>query len=381
MAHPTILNRRVGRHRLAQHSFAPRTLLSVRLGGLFLAMGLLLTGCPSRDSVGLRAIGLLGEGVINDPKNKSLRFDILKFGLEQFCTEMGRRGAPLKMRDNDPVMGRFFTQSCQSQIIEGGDQQSFIVRFSGNGHAWTNLSGRIGFEASGLVEYAADFHLQGDAMYIYFRPRNVNAASFHTLMVESKLAQAGMAVTGVSSDQIGHDLLTGQLQRGFTVIRKNSEGEMDFGMGIIAKGRLPFRPFQIRSSDKLVLENDRTEIQVGQQDIIGGFRVKESGQALYLMLTLDGARSVDFFLVDRASGDRMLDQFHRRPGPAQLSSRPPMDELLHAGPAVARFLAVPPGEYYLVIDHSDGAGHSSPRATGNQSPATVDYLVQVGDAP
>ena len=63
MAHPTILNRRVGRHPHAQHSFAPRTLLSVRLGGLFLAMGLLLTGCPSRDSVGLRAIGLLGEVV------------------------------------------------------------------------------------------------------------------------------------------------------------------------------------------------------------------------------------------------------------------------------------------------------------------------------
>jgi hypothetical protein len=41
-------------------------------------------------------------------KNKSLRFDMLKFGLDSFCHEMLKGGAPLKMADDEPVIGRFF---------------------------------------------------------------------------------------------------------------------------------------------------------------------------------------------------------------------------------------------------------------------------------
>jgi hypothetical protein len=46
------------------------------------------TGCPKQETLGIGAMGLLGKGVINDPKNKSLRFDLLKFGLDQCCREM-----------------------------------------------------------------------------------------------------------------------------------------------------------------------------------------------------------------------------------------------------------------------------------------------------
>ena len=59
------------------------------------------TGCARREALGVRAMNLLGPGVINDPKNRSLRFDLLKFGLDQFCQEMKVRGAPLKVRDEE----------------------------------------------------------------------------------------------------------------------------------------------------------------------------------------------------------------------------------------------------------------------------------------
>jgi hypothetical protein len=55
--------------------------------------------CASRESLGTRSMSILGAGVVNDPANKSLRFDLLKFGLESFCGEMQRLGTPLRMGD------------------------------------------------------------------------------------------------------------------------------------------------------------------------------------------------------------------------------------------------------------------------------------------
>src|SRR5262245_29023744 len=69
---------------------------------------LLLGACGNQESLGVSALSVVSAGVVNDPANKSLRFDLLKFGLERFCVEMQRRGAPLKLSDSEPVLGRFF---------------------------------------------------------------------------------------------------------------------------------------------------------------------------------------------------------------------------------------------------------------------------------
>src|SRR5688572_17032416 len=81
-------------------------------------------GCPKSETLGASAVTILGSGVVNNPSNKSLRFDILKFGLERFCFEMLRRGAPLKMADDQPVIGRFFAESCTSQVIDDESRKS-----------------------------------------------------------------------------------------------------------------------------------------------------------------------------------------------------------------------------------------------------------------
>src|SRR5882672_5298811 len=139
------------------------TLAGMRARSLALLSAVALfgtTGCPNKESMGIGAMGLLGPGIINDPKNKSLRFDLLKFGLDQFCREMRERGAPLKLRDGEPVLGRFFANGCNSQVIDEESRQSFVVQYSGTGYAWTNITQRLGFESTGLVEYAPDFQLQ-----------------------------------------------------------------------------------------------------------------------------------------------------------------------------------------------------------------------------
>lgn len=350
----------------------------------FLLAGLLTmsSGCGSSEALGFGALTVLSDGVINDPSNKSLRFDILKFGLDQFCTEMSRRGAPLKLRDGEPVLGRFFASTCNSQIIDEEGRQSFIVQYTGRGYGYTNITRRLGFEAAGLVEYATDFQVHGDAMYIYFRPRNVGSASFDVRLVEGALANAGIALTGVNPSDLGKNILESQLKRGFTVVRYSKRGETDFSMGLIAVGQRPFRPFNVVSSDKPTLENDRTEVHQDQQDFIGGFSVPDSDQALQLTMTLDGAAAVDVLVVAKPSGDLVLNQFTTRAGPTPLNFSPAFSDVLQANTTFSRLIALPQGEYYLMIDHSSAVGVTTPPTVLlDDRAARVDYLVQLADAP
>ncbi len=342
----------------------------------------LLLGCPSREKVGSNAMTFLGPGVVNDPKNKSLRFDILQFGLERFCQEMTRRSVPLKLADDQPVLGRYFADTCSSQVLDDENRKSFAVQYAGKGYAWTNLTKRVGFKAAGLVEYAPDFQLHEGAMYVYFRPRNIDATSFETRMVESVAAQTGIAVTGTDADEVGQNILKEQLQRGFTVIRYDADGATEFGLGYIALGAQPFKPYRVENSDKVVLANDRTEVHSEQQDYIGGFEVLEAGQALYFTLDLDGAPEVDAFIVPKGNGDLMIESYLGNPGPTRLTAPPVLDEPIRSGAAWKRFLPLPQGLYYLVIDHSTQVGHVAPPAqAGDDRAAKLDYLVQLGDAP
>lgn len=351
--------------------------------GMAAALALLgAVGCPSRDSLGINAMGLLGPGIINDPANKSLRFDLLKFGLDQFCKEMRERGAPLKLRDGEPVLGRFFANGCNSQVIDDESRKSFIVQYSGTGYGWTNLTQRLAFESSGLVEYAPDFQLQNGAMYIYFRPVNVASASFRTLVVESALAQTGIAVTGVNPDQLGRDIVDGELKRGFTVIRYSSNGETDFGMGVVAVGEKPFRPFIVQSEDKVTLDDDRTEVHSNQQDLVGGLIVPDDGKALYLTMQVDGAPAVDVFLVGKDDGDKIVDRLVHTPGPTTLTAPPLLMSTVVAGSPWKQIVPVPKGTYYMMIDNSAAIGQAAPPAIqGDDRAARVDYVVEVGDKP
>ena len=136
-----------------------------------LAISLALAGCPSREGLGTSSMAVLGSGVVNDPTNKSLRFDLLKFGLDSFCEEMLKGGTSLKFSDDQPVMGRFFAAGCQTQILDEENRKSIIVQYQGKGYAYGHPIGRAGFEAAGLIEYAPDFQLHEGALYVYFRPR------------------------------------------------------------------------------------------------------------------------------------------------------------------------------------------------------------------
>lgn len=342
---------------------------------------LALNACGSRESMGDGSLRVLGAGVVNDPANKSLRFDMLKFGLDRFCEEMLKTGAALKLSDEEPVLGRFFAESCQSQVIDEEARKSFVVQYTGKGYAWTNVTGKLGFTSRGLVEYAPDFQLSDGALYVYFRPKSIDAAQFQLVSVDSNLAQAGVAAaagTNLSPDEIGKHVLDSQLRRGFTVIRYGSDGRTDFGLGFIPKGQAPYKPFEIKT-EKRVLANERTEVHIQGQDFLGPLSVTDDGSALFVTLDVDGADMVDYQIVPKQLGDAMLDRYVRTPGPCPLLAPPAFDATAGRAARTQQPVPLPVGQYFLILDNSAVLGRSAPPAgAAGDNAARVDYALMLG---
>jgi hypothetical protein len=190
-----------------------------------------------------------------------------------------------------------------------------------------------------------------------------------------------VSAAGMNPEALGKQIVDSQLRRGFTVVRAGSSGETEFGTGIIPTGERPFHPFQVQSSDKRVVVNERTEIHTGQQDYVGAFDVDGKGQALYLTLSIDGAPSIEARLVPQAVGDTLVDGYIRTPGPQAVAGTPLFDEPVAQGQVFRRFVPVPPGRYYLMLDHSDPRSHGPAPDMSTDQAAKIDYLILLGDAP
>ncbi len=343
----------------------------------------LLSACSSQSAVGTKSVTLLGAGVVNDPRNKSLRFDILKFGLESFCAEVARRGIPLKLSDDHPVLGRFYATDCQSEVIDDEQRKSLVVRLQGDGFAWTNVTGKMGFHVVALVELAPDFQVAPDrAMYVYFRPRNVQSTTFETRLIESPLARQAMSLARTDANQLGLQIFRAQLERGFTVIRQDGSGQIEYGVGTVPLGVRPFVPFTI-TSDKQLLANDRTELHSGQQDLIGAFEVTDEGQSLTVALEVDGAPAVDIALLPAEVGKSHLEAYVSRPGAIPLTLPPLFEQSVPYGPVSIRTVPVPVGKYYLLLDNSAAVGTSAPpgQSARDDRAAKVDYAILLGKTP
>lgn len=346
-----------------------------------------LSGCSScMQSTGQASFGIM-PGVVNDPGNRTLRRSILRYGLDEFCKELTHRGAPLKLRDEDPVIGRYFAKSCNYQELASGDA---FIQFSGVGYAWTNVSLRIGFEASGSIQYNQDFLMDGSTMYAYFRTRTVAAKSFNTLMVERGGAGGADALRGLANP-IAQQVVDKQLTRGFTVIR-DSNGTVEFGVGLVEKGQHPAKPFEVHGSDRVTYTNERTEVHGQQLDFLGPFQIGSNDQALYVNLVIDGVPAIDAMVVSKDAGDAWLDKFIRAPGVPALQQPPLTSEVVPIRAQWSKTLPVAKGYYYLVIDNSSSVGAVAPPSAGAipllpgvlapaDPAALVNVVVQVGDAP
>lgn len=321
-------------------------------------------------------------GVVNDPKNLSLRRSILAYGTSRLCAEMQRRSVPLKLNDGDPIIGRFYPTSCFSQELAN---DNLFVQFRGHGYAWTNLTRRMAFEAEGAVEYDHDFQMHGDTMYVYFRQRSTSAAQFKAGMIEQPQAAA---VAGVSSptgatyaNAFGAQIMKNEIARGFTVIREES-GAVQFGLGVVERGQRPTVPYRVTDSGRVLLANERTEVHQNQRDYAGPFEVSGGGDALYLTVAVEGAPAVDVQILPRGAGEAWLQQYTRSATPGPPPAAPMLDEPVFSGAVWKRVFPVPEGLYYVVFDNTAAAGRTQPTSFAFDDRAVlVSFAVEVGDAP
>lgn len=350
---------------------------------LALSVTVVAGGCGGCVQQGQASFGIM-PGVVNDPGNRSLRRAIMRFGLDEFCKELTHRGAPLTMREGDPVVGRFYARTCNYQELNSGD---VFVQFAGIGYAWTNVTLRISFNAGGAIQYNQDFLMDGSTMYAYFRTRTIASKSFETVMVE----RPGVSALNAVTDQIADQVVSNQLSRGFTVIRE-SNGTVDFGIGIVEKGKRPVKPFEIRGDDRLTMTNERTEVHGNQLDFLGPYHVADGDRALYMTMSIDGVPSVDVLVVDESTGNQWLEAFVKGAGVPQPPMPPLMSEAVSMGSQWQKAFPVPEGYYYVVVDNSSVVGRVSPPAGGGSAlltgalaapppAALVNVVVQVGDEP
>ncbi|MRG92653.1 hypothetical protein [Polyangium spumosum] len=321
-------------------------------------------------------------GVVNDPGNLTLRRGIFSFARGQICREVQKRSIPLMLREEDPATGRFFPLSCAAQELASGN---LFLQFGGYGYAWTNLTKRIGFDASAAVEYDHDFLMDGSTMYIYFRERSTSATTFTSRLVEQPPQPGTFGLPGGSPqgflDTVGGAILKKEISRGFTVIR-DADGSVDFGLGIVEKGKRPGSPYESADNGRLVLANERVEVHQGQRDHVGPFEVKGKGQALYLSVAVDGAPAVDVIVVHRGVGDAWLQHYTTAVGLGPPPAAPVLDEPVSSGMVWRRPLPLPAGQYYVVFDNTAAAGRTAPPTTaGDDRAALVSYAVEVGAAP
>jgi hypothetical protein len=319
---------------------------------------------------GQSALALM-PGVVNDPKNVSLRRSILSYGLKRLCAELQKRTLPLRFRDQDPAIGRFYPVRCAAKELPDGDQ---YVELAGHGYAWTDMSQRLGFEAGANVVYDTDLRLDGSTMYVYFRPRSSTPVTFTTRMVEQPQAAflGGLPIGPGGqklTDAFGAQIMAHEIARGFTVIRA-SDGNVEYGLGMVAPGEHPTAPYKNLDRGLLVLANERSELHPNQRDYVGPFQV--TGGKLTLVVSVDGTPAADVLLVPRSTGEPWLAAYilgaatGPPPGPSLL------DEAVTAGLAFRRTLSVPAGQYYLVLDNTATAGRATPAGT-----ATVSYAIEV----
>ena len=328
-------------------------------------------------SCGPSVLGLM-PGVLNDPQNLSLRRSLLASGLAHVCEEVSSRSMPLRFRDEDPVAGRFFPTTCAARELPSGD---LYLQLAGQGYVWTDRSLRLGFGAGAAIAYDTDFLLDGATMYVYFRPRASDPPRFSTRFVEDAQVTMLSGMIGKQGgqtlpDRIGTQIMAATLARGFTVIRDPSGG-IEYGVGVVAPGARPPEAYRGLDRDRPVLANERVDVHQNQRDFAGPFEVP-AGKELGLLISVAGAPAVDVLLVPRAVGDAWLATYTNQPTTTQPPGQPLLDDVVVAGSAYHRSLAVPPGSYYLVLDNTPTAGRTSlPPYPRNDHAAVVSYAVDL----
>jgi hypothetical protein len=262
------------------------------------------------------------------------------------------------------------------------DRQTVTLQFQGDGYAWTPVTKRMSFSSTALVEYKPDFYKDGGTVYVWFRPVSTPQPTFQVGFVEQPVVGLATAMTplGTFANMFGQQIVASELGRGFTVIHESS-GD-DFAMGILKQGERPQHPFDTHGSDRVMFLNETSEIHLNMLDFLGPFEIDGSGRVLFLKMRSAGF-PVDVAVLPRTAGEAWRRQYESNAGVPMPPSPPIVAGVAAPDVDSDRSVALPQGQYYVVIDNSPYVGQASPPVANPlfEPVARVSYLVSMGDAP
>ena len=301
------------------------------------------------------------------------------FGASRMCPEMLKTGIPLRLQNGQPAIGRFFPNQCSYAVDD--NRRTVAVSFAGTGYGYMTPAKRIGFTVSGTVELRPAIQLAGDKAYVFGQfNRIITGPTFVVNYIENPVVDIAANFPGVGSiaNLFGNQVVAGELTRGFTVV--NSDKGNDFALGILPPPQVPTHPFDTSASERYTFANETIEIHQNERDYLGPFEVPEAGKTLFLMFNNQGP-ALDVMIVNRLTGDQWRDQYQRgmlAPPPGPVIAGGP----LNANYSDSRRYAVPPGSYYVVLDHTATAGLVAPPASINplaDAMTRISYIAQLGE--
>jgi hypothetical protein len=140
-------------------------------------------------------------------------------------------------------------------------------------------------------------------------------------------------------------------------------------------------PYDSHGGDRVVLLNELAEVHGNMLDFLGPFQVDGSGRMLFAKMRSAGL-PVDVAVVTRSVGDAWRRQYQSQRGIPLPPSAPIVAGVLPRDVEIDRSVALPQGEYYIVVDNSSVVGQVAPPAVTLFDPvARVSYLISMGDAP
>jgi hypothetical protein len=306
------------------------------------------------------------------------------FGASKVCPEMLKHGVGLRMQDRPPAVGRFFPQSCQAQLDD--ENKLVTVHFVGTGYAYTPVTRRVGFTVTSSVQYRPDFYMAEDDIYVWGKVhRIVHGPDFRLGYVENPVVDVatGMTPLGNIANLFGNQIVAGELTRGFTVLQNYDTDTKSFALGILVPPQKPQTPFDIDKDERLTYANETVEVGWQQRDYLGPFEIAEGDQALFMRFVVQGP-TVDVMVVSKPVGEAWRRDYEQgRP------LGPPPGPVLAGGPVamageVRQTYRLAPGQYYVVIDHTQYAGIVMPPPAQPLNPlggpsVRVSYVAQLGE--
>lgn len=319
-------------------------------------------------SLAVAAVGCPCSGVVND--SPDLRWWLFSnFGASKICPEMLKRGIPLKLQQTgNASVGRFFPSQCNVQVDDSRKVMSMLV--AGTGYVTLPVTRRIGFSVQMGIEYAPDFRLESDDIYVWGKfNRFTQQPSLNILGVENPIVNlAYNTPLGSVASVIGNGLVSSQIGQGFTVVRQD-DGD-DFTIGHLDPPAKPQRQFKA-GKDHQVLASDLANVSAASREYLGPFTVEEDNVSLFFHATVTGPAPLTYNIAERSVGEAWRNTYTSA-GPLG----PPPGNLIQRGPLTADTklaFPLPQGVYYIVVENA------TPAPLVGDVASQVSYSVEIGD--